>query len=1041
MKIKVIDLTPPSQSDPPQQSSNVPSLKISPSSAFSRPLLTKTPIKPNSAPIHTDQAHKNLVSWYESLRQEENWMLLRKKLDEEQKCQFKKWINDHFIRYINTTTLKSTSKLFYSSLVIKNDLFEELSDGLRILYLLEILFDASLIKEIGSSKLHKIKNFETCLNYLTRVRCLECVGIYPIDLADGNRKIMLGLLFVIKHNYEISLFKKQFLFKQYNLVKLNNSEASDNQNKGKNVDVLKDKLVENLKKSSPSTKTIRTRPKSQNNLPIRSGNQSSDQLGQDKNATSSNRDSNLLKMKSFSGSDGDFLPFDNSHGHYLADKFLSRKSLNNYSDTHSNENLDFRLSSINKDTTEYDMVNNLVHLNTKVDELYTKHVKSQCNETILKSIKSMTSFTDETGIDVTSGYKNNQYSRVDSNNDDVFLESRDMHNECTDDISSLELSNYSDESSSYETNEDRLEDQVLDELNAVVEVKKEEHAPIVETIENVEAQEMIESLHQAEVKYENLGETAVENELKLDHAIEKKIEVFEMKSVEEPEIKEEILNTNEVEEEEEIEQKIEEQAVINEIAPVEAEQVVSNELVEEEPQEIDMQTQEENEIPIEIENEKPEEINIRNADILNIENDLAEEKVEIVEETKVFEFHESLNETYHQEILELNEIVVNNVNVNEKTEIKIEVEQEPSLNETQEPNDNEIEEKSETDENLTISNSNYDENLEDVVNEDFYGRHDEYENLESDLEIEMNYLAKAKQEKEENESEQKDSSYYENLGKKLVEEIINYNFETEENGDDSKSFNENAEKYIDQVIEQLDVNTQPNENLVQIVQIPVQDTKQNIEISYIKAKSHDEIINVVEETLNSFKSYEAIQTDNQADEQKQAEIEIQAPIEKNLKSKTFRPRTNSNEYLNKVADSKNIPEIVKAQVPPQDLDEFKLNNRKLQTERIEDVTQSQIKPRKERKSSQINKNQASNLITVQPVQVESPKVKNLSINDDQFRVSGLIRHLNEDPNETKSSDGKFINDLSNSPKKVKSNKGSKQNDSDKKKEENKSKFI
>ena len=171
-----------------------------------------------------------LGNWYESVRQDENWMRFRKKVDEEQFDMYIKWINLQFSRilYDKSAEALEEAKHLYSWLRVTN-LRHDLEDGLRFLYLVEIIYETILRKEFGSKKLgclklHKIKNHDTCLNYLQNKVRLKCVGINALDLADGNLKMLTGLLFLLKHDFESRIFNNEFI--EYSQSQLSNLRSS-----------------------------------------------------------------------------------------------------------------------------------------------------------------------------------------------------------------------------------------------------------------------------------------------------------------------------------------------------------------------------------------------------------------------------------------------------------------------------------------------------------------------------------------------------------------------------------------------------------------------------------------------------------------------------------------------------------------------------------------------------------------------------------------------------------------------------------------------
>jgi hypothetical protein len=345
-----------------------------PLTLFSHPQSSFKPIQTISTKTIS---HNNLIKWYESLRQDEHWSSLRKELDDAHSSLFIRWINQHFIRHININdNLSETSKNFYRSLTVRN-LFEDLADGLRIIYLLEVIHHVHLSKEIGKNVLHKIKNFQICINFMETERNVTCVGINTYDLVDGNRKILMALLFLIKHDYETTVYKHESLLRQYRIrekiqmIKKQKLEEIQNE-----IEYEKQR-----KKRKYSHKSRYSEPK-QTQQPQSHQREEPERVIEQQLGNNSQR---ALRSKSYSGSQADFLPFDNSHGFYLA-KHLSNKSIDN-------NLVDQVLTPANMTSEIYDLVNGLVHTNTKVDELYTAHVKSytKLNDTGFQSISKQSS--------------------------------------------------------------------------------------------------------------------------------------------------------------------------------------------------------------------------------------------------------------------------------------------------------------------------------------------------------------------------------------------------------------------------------------------------------------------------------------------------------------------------------------------------------------------------------------------------------------------------------------------------------------------------
>ncbi|XP_067146147.1 plectin [Apteryx mantelli] len=119
--------------------------------------------------------------------------------DRVQKKTFTKWVNKHLIkaqRHIN-------------------DLYEDLRDGHNLISLLEVLSgdtlprerdvirNLRLPREKGRMRFHKLQNVQIALNYLKH-RQVKLVNIRNDDIADGNPKLTLGLIWTIILHFQIS---------------------------------------------------------------------------------------------------------------------------------------------------------------------------------------------------------------------------------------------------------------------------------------------------------------------------------------------------------------------------------------------------------------------------------------------------------------------------------------------------------------------------------------------------------------------------------------------------------------------------------------------------------------------------------------------------------------------------------------------------------------------------------------------------------------------------------------------------------------------
>ncbi|CAJ1061993.1 plectin isoform X13 [Xyrichtys novacula] len=107
--------------------------------------------------------------------------------DRVQKKTFTKWVNKHLI--------KSQRHV--------SDLYEDLRDGHNLISLLEVLSGESLPREKGRMRFHKLQNVQIALDFL-RHRQVKLVNIRNDDIADGNPKLTLGLIWTIILHFQIS---------------------------------------------------------------------------------------------------------------------------------------------------------------------------------------------------------------------------------------------------------------------------------------------------------------------------------------------------------------------------------------------------------------------------------------------------------------------------------------------------------------------------------------------------------------------------------------------------------------------------------------------------------------------------------------------------------------------------------------------------------------------------------------------------------------------------------------------------------------------
>ncbi|XP_031437852.1 utrophin isoform X1 [Clupea harengus] len=107
--------------------------------------------------------------------------------DAVQKKTFTKWINAQFSK-----GGKSPIK----------DLFSDLRDGRKLLDLLEGLTGNTLTKERGSTRVHALNNINRVLQVLHQNN-VELVNIGGTDIADGNHKLTLGLIWSIILHWQV----------------------------------------------------------------------------------------------------------------------------------------------------------------------------------------------------------------------------------------------------------------------------------------------------------------------------------------------------------------------------------------------------------------------------------------------------------------------------------------------------------------------------------------------------------------------------------------------------------------------------------------------------------------------------------------------------------------------------------------------------------------------------------------------------------------------------------------------------------------------
>ncbi|XP_053539090.1 plectin isoform X8 [Ictalurus punctatus] len=112
--------------------------------------------------------------------------------DRVQKKTFTKWVNKHLMKHQRAEAQRHVT-----------DLYEDLRDGHNLISLLEVLSGDTLPREKGRMRFHKLQNVQIALDFL-RHRQVKLVNIRNDDIADGNPKLTLGLIWTIILHFQVS---------------------------------------------------------------------------------------------------------------------------------------------------------------------------------------------------------------------------------------------------------------------------------------------------------------------------------------------------------------------------------------------------------------------------------------------------------------------------------------------------------------------------------------------------------------------------------------------------------------------------------------------------------------------------------------------------------------------------------------------------------------------------------------------------------------------------------------------------------------------
>uniref|UniRef100_A0A8C6KPB0 Plectin b n=1 Tax=Nothobranchius furzeri TaxID=105023 RepID=A0A8C6KPB0_NOTFU len=135
------------------------------------------------------------TEWDHSLAEpeEKTWPnFVEDERDRVQKKTFTKWVNKHLIKHWKVKAQRHVT-----------DLYEDLRDGHNLISLLEVLSGETLPREKGRMRFHKLQNVQIALDFLKH-RQVKLVNIRNDDIADGNPKLTLGLIWTIILHFQIS---------------------------------------------------------------------------------------------------------------------------------------------------------------------------------------------------------------------------------------------------------------------------------------------------------------------------------------------------------------------------------------------------------------------------------------------------------------------------------------------------------------------------------------------------------------------------------------------------------------------------------------------------------------------------------------------------------------------------------------------------------------------------------------------------------------------------------------------------------------------
>jgi len=128
-------------------------------------------------------------------RDNKNWDVKEKGWETVQIKAFTSWLNGYLVKRDMSIT----------------DIAHDMSDGVRLLYFLELLTDQKIKQkyvEKPPSRIEKIQNLHIALTFLEKDLGVKTAGASAEDFADANLKMILGFFWSLFKKYRINTIKQ-----------------------------------------------------------------------------------------------------------------------------------------------------------------------------------------------------------------------------------------------------------------------------------------------------------------------------------------------------------------------------------------------------------------------------------------------------------------------------------------------------------------------------------------------------------------------------------------------------------------------------------------------------------------------------------------------------------------------------------------------------------------------------------------------------------------------------------------------------------------